>query len=111
MTVRFKKHLRSALIIAITLTATGCIASLRFGKGDPPIKVPEELRGVECRIYVRPGFSPLPPLPNISEEKHLTSEELNIIQANYIKELRLFILEEMEQFDARYSNYVKRCLK
>lgn len=111
MTVRFKKHLRSVLIVAVTLSVTGCIASLRFGKEDPPIKVPEELRGVECRIYVRPGFSPLPPLPNISEEKHLTSEELNIIQANYIKELRSFVLEEMEQFDARYSNYVKRCLK
>ena len=93
------------------LLLTGCAASLRLGKEDLPIDVPKVSQDVECRIYLRAGWTPIPPLPDLSKEKNITSEKLNIIQAQYIKQLRTAVAEERSRMDEDYSRYVRRCLR
>lgn len=107
------KQLRLVLILSL-LTLFGCTASVRIGReyADHPTipTIPATELGVECHLYFRTGYDAIPALPNLQGRK-VTSEELNIIQAYYIQELRQFVADERARLDADYSAYLKRCIK
>lgn len=87
-----------------------CTGNIRFGK------IPDQVANavstdVECRIYLRTGRNELPPLPVLPKDRTLTSEELNIVQANYIVTLRNFISAERVRLDDDYNRYIRECLR
>lgn len=113
MSTQTQRKLRVFLasMLGLLLLLTGCAASLRLGKEDIPVEVPKTSQDVECRIYLRTSWTPMIALPDLRKEKDLTSEKLNIIQAQYIKQLRDSIAEERARMDEDYSRYVRRCLR
>lgn len=101
----------ASIALGMLLILTGCAASLRLGKEPPPTDRAAVSQDVECRIFMRSGWTPLLDLPELSREKPPTSEELNIIQANYIRLLRASIVAERTRLDEEYGKYVRKCLR
>lgn len=113
MSEKKKRFLAIAMLIALGMIAmmSGCAASLRLGKEPPPVDIPTVSQDVECRIFMRSGWTPMLELPELSRTKPPTSEELNVVQANYIRQLRASIVSERTQKDEEYTKYVRRCLR
>lgn len=93
-------------LAGMVLLLNSCTSTMEFGrKADTP-----HYQG-DCRVFIRGQRTAMPPLPNLSKRRNIDSEELNIIQAEYIKELRDFVTSEREREDAEYYEYIRRCVR
>ncbi len=102
--------LRILLMVFICWVLISCTGSIRIGRPYEPAKNADSV-DADCRIYLRTDYSEIPPLPAVPKDRLLSSEELNIIQANYIVTLRNFISAEYRRLDDDYIRYVRKCLK
>ncbi len=64
-----------------------------------------------CSIFVRLDRSPILPLPKLDRRRSYDAEELSLLQADYIKEMRDWIVEERAREDAHYAQYIQRCVR
>lgn len=100
------KAWRVLVIVWITLTGPGCTGSLHLsGRHQIQDTLPE------CRLYIRSQRAEIPPLPDLNRIGNVSSERLNIIQAEYVKELRTFVAVERSREDEEYHAYLRRCLR
>ena len=107
------RFLRIITLLSL-VTLFGCTASVRMGKELPPnLNLPDDAvvsRDLECRVYFRAGYNPVPALPDLRGQT-ITSEQLNLIQARYIKEIRQYVIDERTRLDEDYAKYIRRCLR
>ncbi len=108
-------RMRSLILIVLIPFLCTCSASVQFGsKDDPPpphIPVDQIKKNTECRVYIRRGNATMPALPDLDKQRGLTSEKLNLIQAQYIKDLRTYIESEQQEHSNDYYRYLEKCLK